>query len=57
LNICKSCGAEMIFDIASQKLRCPFCDRKKDPGRIKDLGKTAEEKKITEMDVILRRRK
>ncbi len=52
MNICKSCGAEMIFDIASQKLRCPFCDRKKDPGRIKDLGKTAEEKKITEMDVI-----
>lgn len=23
---CKSCGADMYFDIASGKLRCPYCD-------------------------------
>ncbi|OKZ56011.1 MAG: hypothetical protein BHV97_04160 [Clostridium sp. CAG:349_48_7] len=23
---CKTCGADMYFDIASGKLRCPYCD-------------------------------
>ncbi|MBQ3754565.1 MAG: hypothetical protein II867_00170 [Clostridia bacterium] len=27
---CKSCGADMVFDPASQKLRCPYCDITRD---------------------------
>ena len=27
---CKSCGADMVFDPASQQLRCPYCDITRD---------------------------
>ncbi len=27
---CKTCGADMYFDIASGKLKCPYCDNTKD---------------------------
>lgn len=27
---CKSCGADMLFDPASQQLRCPYCDITRD---------------------------
>lgn len=30
---CKSCGADMVFDPASQQLRCPYCDITRDVER------------------------
>lgn len=57
MNACPSCGGELRFDIATQSLRCPFCEQKKDPRKYTQYGADAEEtitrEPETEMDAIL----
>ncbi|MCR5127392.1 MAG: hypothetical protein K6B69_04725 [Lachnospiraceae bacterium] len=53
MAICPECGGELRFDIATQSLRCPFCDQKKDPRKFTGYNTSAEETRSTEMDVIL----
>ena len=53
MSKCISCGGELVFDIATQSLRCPFCEQKRDPRAYRDTGGTADEKIIQEMDVYL----
>ena len=43
MNACPNCGAELKFDIASQKLACPFCGAKIDPSAYTEFGAAAEE--------------
>lgn len=43
MNACPNCGAELKFDIVSQKLACPFCGAMIDPSAYTDFGAAAEE--------------
>lgn len=47
---CKACGAALRFDIATQKMLCPYCDSQYDPLEIKDTGK-AEEAKVFDITI------
>ncbi len=42
MNPCPNCGGELTFDIATQMLKCPFCDGVFSPAQMAQ-GKTAEE--------------
>lgn len=53
MNACPACGGEMRFDIATQSLRCPFCDQMKNPAKYTSFGTGAEEHLSAEMDAIL----
>ncbi|MCR5249318.1 MAG: hypothetical protein K6E50_01785 [Lachnospiraceae bacterium] len=47
MNPCPNCGAEMTFDIASQMLKCPFCEGTVAPTAAA-AGKAAEESHYVE---------
>ena len=42
MNPCPSCGGELTFDIATQMLKCPFCEGVFSPMQMAQ-GKAAEE--------------
>ncbi len=42
MNPCPSCGGELTFDIATQMLKCPFCEGVFSPAQVA-AGKAAEE--------------
>ena len=42
MNPCPNCGGELTFDIASQMLKCPFCEGVFSPAQVAQ-GKAAEE--------------
>ncbi len=40
---CPECGGNVVFDIASQKVRCEYCGNFYDPYSVEPLARTAEE--------------
>ena len=52
MTTCPECGGELRFDIATQSLRCPFCEQKNDPRKFAGYDVNAEEHRAAEMDAI-----
>ncbi|MBQ9276310.1 MAG: hypothetical protein IJ226_01795 [Clostridia bacterium] len=49
---CKSCGADMVFDPASQQLRCPYCDSTRDiVKRVPHIRDFASERSAGEVNI------
>ncbi len=58
MTACPECGAELHFDITTQKLLCPYCGVSHAPGELASSGVSADEEKYaagsaSEMDIIL----
>ena len=53
MTTCPECGGQLQFDIATQSLRCPFCDARNNPALYTAYNVNAEEIRTDEMDAIL----
>lgn len=40
---CRTCGAELYFDAATQKLKCEYCDSEFDPAEYEEMAETGQE--------------
>ena len=47
MNACPNCGAELKFDIQSQKLACPYCGAKINAASYTEFGAAAEESHVS----------
>ena len=50
---CPGCGANLRFDIASQKMRCDYCGSFHDPYEFDGMDKDAEKQKVFDSFVYL----
>ncbi len=53
MTTCPECGGQLQFDIATQSLRCPYCDARNNPATYTAYNVNAEEIRTDEMDAIL----
>jgi len=51
MQVCPNCGGELSFDIATQKLKCPFCEGLFDPAAF-TAGAAAEEQHYTSTEPV-----